>query len=194
MRPRLALVVPVVGALLVGGAVTGTTFARWLDVATASTSSVTSGTLRLTGADGTTTTGLNLGSAAGLPVGTSSTPGTAVLVSPVPVLKHATAAASKNARMTVYVDAVTVTGTGLPGSVQVAVTSVAATGTCPATTTATFQDAAAGFTPVGVASALAPQASIKLCTYLRLKANAPAGALGKSGSLAMTLRGQQVRP
>ncbi len=193
MKLQTAPAALVVGALLVGGATTGTTLALWRDSAVAASSTVTGGTVRLTGSDGTTTVGIALGTASGIPLSTSTTPGASVLVSTT--LRHATPATSKNMRISVVLDDVDVaTNANLASALQVAA-SARSGATCPATTTAAWQDVGAvAFTPVRLASALDRQADAPICLYVRMKAGAAVTSYGQSGSLTFAFRGQQERP
>ena len=77
MRTRVLLIVAVVGALLVGGATTGTTLASWRDQAAAGSGTVTSGTFLLDINGGGTTSAISLGTLPALALNSGPTAGAA---------------------------------------------------------------------------------------------------------------------
>jgi hypothetical protein len=182
MKTRNALGLIVAGTLVVGAG-TGSTLALWHDSAVAAASTTTAGTISVTVNGSTTAT---------IAGPTNLSPGVAKTTTAT--LTNASAVAP-NMRMQMYIDKATVTGAGLDGAIEVAATAVATTGACTAATTGYQTIAGPGGINVGqvTTTALASQASTVLCLSVRLKSTAPAGARGKSGSIVLTLRGQQVR-
>jgi hypothetical protein len=179
MRTRSALGVSVAGLLLLG-ATTGTTFALWRDTATAAGRTTTAGSIAVT-VNGSTT--------ASFAGPTALAPGATQTVTTT--VRNASAVAP-NMRMQVFLDAVSSSQASWTGDVEVAASTY--TGTCAAAT--------AGFVPVGATAAnaavtsasLASGATANVCLTVRLKSSAALAAYGKTGTLTLTLRGQQVRP
>jgi hypothetical protein len=185
MTSRTVIAVAVVGALLVGGAVTGTTFALWRDGAPTGASTVKGGAISLT-VDGSTT--VSWASPGELMLNSGSTPGTARSTSAL--LRNGST--GKNLRMQMHLDAVTASAPVLTNGLEVAATTVAKTATCPSPA-ATFKALSSYTTTALTATGVAPGVERKLCVDVRVKGGAPDVA-GQSGTLTFTLRGQQVRP
>lgn len=184
MSHRTPLVATVVGALIVGGATTGTTLALWHDKATL-TGSAQSGelVLHVDGETATTLTlpgnlALNSGSSAGAPQPFTAT------------LKNA--GAGKNLRMQIHLDTVT-SNADLTAGLEVAVATVSAGDACPTPTNGDYKPLSAWSTTALTTSSLAPDATRKLCGNVRVKGGAT-NIAGKSGTLTLNFRGQQVRP
>jgi predicted ribosomally synthesized peptide with SipW-like signal peptide len=186
---RTPLVVAVVGALLIGGATTGTTLALWHDQETLS-GSVSSGTMAFTVNGSTTVTfdainnlAMNSGDQAG-----AAQSFTADLTA---------GGAGKNLRMRMFVDDVTTGSSELNDGLEVALTGAPTAGDCPAATAATYTPLS-GTNSVEVTNSsvagVPPGTSRALCVAVRVRPNAPAATAGKSGQLTITFRGQQVRP
>jgi hypothetical protein len=177
----LLVTVSVIGALVIGGALTGTTLALWRDQAPLAAGQVQSGSIALS-VNGTATA--SLGALNGLQ------PGVAQVVSAN--LTNSSPAAAKNLRMQVHLDSVSSSNPALDAVLEASVSTT--TGSCVA--------AGAGFKPVGsgysstqlTSNSLAAQTSVTLCVTLRLPSSAPPAALGQSGTLTFTFRGEQVRP
>ncbi len=179
----LLVTVSVIGTLVIGGALTGTTLALWRDQATIAAGSAQSGSIALS-VNGTTTADLGAMDQLG--------PGEARTVSAT--LTNSTPVAAKNLRMQVHLDAVTSNNPALDSVLEVSAGAVTGAGSCTA--------AGTGFNPVGssypatqvTTTSLGPQASVTLCVTLRLPASAPSASQGQSGALTFTFRGEQVRP
>jgi len=189
MRARAALVAPVVGALAIAGATTGTTLALWRDSSSAGASSLGSGSISLT--LNNQTTAVNLGSVTNLLQGNTGVPGPALTVTAT--VKHEAPVAAKNLRMHVHLDSV-ITSSGsatLNSSLEVAATTVATAAPCPSPV-GTYKPLSAYTSTQVTGTPIAPQASMKLCVGVRMKANPPAGSQGRSGTLTFTFRGQQA--
>jgi predicted ribosomally synthesized peptide with SipW-like signal peptide len=190
MSHRFPLVAAVVGALVIGGATTGTTLALWHDRENL-TGSVASGSMTFT-VDGSSTAtfaavsslALNNGNTAGSPHTFTAT--------------LAAGGEGKNLRMRLFVDDVTTSTAELDSGLEIALAGVADAADCPPS------PPAAAYTPListnsvqvtdAASSGVLPGTSRVLCVALRVKANAPTGTAGKSGQLEFTFRGQQVRP
>ncbi len=188
MRVRTVVLIAAAGALVLGGAGTGTTLALWTKSATVPSSSVTAGAISVT-VNGSTSasiagpTGLaGAGAAAGPAQSLSAT------------LKNDSPSGAKNLRMAIYLDTVTASQTDLNSNLQVAAATVATGGTCPTPAGGSFKSIGAGYTSTLLTgTSTLPQASLKLCVDVRVKANPSGTFAGKSGTLTFTFRGQQVR-
>lgn len=175
-----------VGALLVGGATTGTTLAHWRDQAALGASSVKGGTIGLT-VNGSTSA--SFGSLANLTLNSGATAGgiqsaTATLVN---------TSTGKNMRMQMHLDNVTATTTGLTNGLEVAASTVATGVTCPSPA-GTFKPLSSYTTTPLTATSLSPGGTRKLCVDVRVKGGAGSTAAGQDGTLTFTFRGEQVRP
>ncbi|MGN6575109.1 MAG: hypothetical protein ACTHKG_05435 [Nocardioides sp.] len=193
MRLKSA-VAAVIGALFIVGAVTGTTLALWQDEATLDAGALGSGTISLTGADGSSVS-VSFGTASALPLGSGGSAGGPVTASNAPLLKNSTPPNSKNMRMRVFLDQVSA-GPELVNKIQVAALGVAATTPdCSGVAFADqdFRDPGAYTAWEMTQSALSAGQSVRICVSTRVKAGV-ADAGGKSGSLSFIFRGQQVRP
>lgn len=178
----LLITVAVIGTLILGGALTGTTLAQWRGTASLNGGAVNSGTIGLT-ANGSTTA--SLGSLV-----SSLQPGVAQAV-PL-TLTNSAPVTSKNLRLALFLDTVTSSNAALNGALQVDARPY--TGTCTAATSG-FKTIGAGYTTTSLTtSSLPPQAIHTICVTLRLPSPAPSGSQGQSGLLTFTFRGQQVRP
>jgi predicted ribosomally synthesized peptide with SipW-like signal peptide len=178
MKTRNALGLIVAGTLVVGAG-TGSTLALWHDSATAAARTTTAGTISVT---------VNNSTTASFAGPTALTAGVAKIVTAT--VKNASAVAP-NLRMQVYLDSVTSNQAAWTSNVEVAA----------ATYTTTCAAATSGYVSVGATNAniavtstdMASNDSANLCVSVRLKSSAPVAAYGKSGTLTLTLRGQQVR-
>ena len=179
MWTRSALGVSVAGLLMLG-ATTGTTFALWHDSAQAAGRTTSSGTIAVN---------VNSSTTASIIGPTALAPGVGKTVTAT--VSNASAAAP-NMRMQVFLDAVTSNQAAWTGNVEVAATAY--TGTCTAATTGFVAVGATGAGAAVTTSALTSGGTANTCITIRLKSSAPVGAYGQSGSLTLTLRGQQVRP
>ena len=173
----LLTTVAVTGALVFGGAATGTTLALWQNQAATAATSVSSGTL--------TVSATGLGSLTGLEPGVSRVvSGTITDTSP---------SAAKNLRTTFHLDGVSTSNSAVAGHLKVSATTVPATGTCSATTA--FKPVGPSYTSTALTATGVPTGtSLKLCLTVQLDPAAPASARGQSATLTLTLRSQQVRP
>jgi hypothetical protein len=106
-------------------------------------------------------------------------------------VKNASAAAP-NMRMQVYLDSVTSSQAAWTGDVEVAAATYPTT--CTAATTGFVSVGATSANVAVTTTALASSASANLCLTVRLKSSAALAAYGKTGTLTLTFRGQQVRP
>ncbi len=167
-------------ALLLLGATTGTTLALWHDSATAAGRTTTAGNISVT---------VNGSTAASLTGPTALAPGVAKTVSTT--VTNASAVAP-NLRMQVFLDSVTSSQSAWTSNVEVAAATY--TGTCTAASTGFVAVGATGAGAAVTTTALASGASANLCITVRMKSSATSAAYGKSGTLVLTLRGQQVRP
>lgn len=183
MNHRFPLVATVVGALVIGGATTGTTLALWRDQA-APSGSVESGNLVLH-VDGDTTAtftgvgslGLNNGATPGAPQSFSAT------------LKNA--GTGKNLRMQVYLDSFT-TSSEFAAGLEVAVSTVPTGDACPTPVTTDYKPLSTWTATALTSSSMAAAATRKLCGSVRVRGGAT-NIAGKSGPLTFNFRGQQVR-
>lgn len=195
MRLRTPLAVTVAGALLIGGAATGTTLALWHDSRSLSAGTVQSGQIRLTAGDGATTTDIALGDTGALPLPTATEAGDSVRVTPAPELMNATALSNRNLRMNVFIDQVIVAGGLAAADVELAVTATSGT-TCSSVPPATsfYTPGVYGLGAWRITTQqLDRQQKVRLCIDVRVPQGST-DAKGKSGSLKFTFRGQQVRP
>jgi len=179
MRTRSALGVSVAGLLMLG-ATTGTTFALWHDSAQAAGVTATAGNISVT---------VNNSTAASLTGPTGLTPGNAKTVTTT--VKNASAAAP-NLRMQVYLDSVTSSQPAWTGDVEVAAATY--TTSCTAATTGYVSVGASSANVAVTSTSLSSGGSANLCISVRLKSSAALAAYGKTGTLTLTFRGQQVRP
>lgn len=169
--------VAVAGALVLGGATTGTTLALWRDQAALPASSVASGSLAV--------------SAGGLGSLTNLQPGVSQLVSGT--LSDASPSTAKNLRTTFHLDGVATSNSAVAGYLMVSATAVPSTGTC--TATSSFKPVGPGWTSTALTTAGVPAGtSVRLCLTVQLDPAAPESTRGQSATLTLTLRGQQVRP
>ena len=179
----LAVPVAVVGALLVGGAVTGTTLALWQD-----TVSVNRGTVSTSGF------GLTVDNSAAANLGTLPTlqPGESAAVE-VDVKNTGTNKA-QNLKVDYYLDTLTSSNTALNGVMDAAASIKVGAGACVVATT--------GFKPVGpsytatklTTTTVEGGRTEKMCLTVRLPASAPAGSWNQAANLTFTFSGRQVRP
>ena len=187
MRSRVRLLVAVVGALLVGGATTGTTLATWRDQASAASGTVESGNLLLDINGGGTTTAIPLGTLPALALNAGATPGTAQA-------QQATlnyAVTGKNNQMQLALTGVSANQTDLVAGLEVAASMVTPPATCPSPA-GTYRPLSS-WTPTALGTLANSTGTRTLCVSIRVKANAPAAVAGKSGALTLTLTATQVR-
>ena len=188
MRVRTVVLLAAAGALVIGGAGTGTTLALWTKTATVPASTVTSGTISVTVNGSTSAT---IAGPTGLAVGAGSTAGTAKSISAT--LKNDSPATAKNLLMAIYLDTVTANQTDLNTNLQVAASTVATSASCPSPA-GTFKTIGTAYTSTLLTGpSTVPQASLKLCVDVRVRGSATPGAANKSGTLTFTFRGLQVR-
>ncbi|QZY29829.1 hypothetical protein [Nocardioides coralli] len=180
--PRGPLAVAVAGALLVGGAATGTTLASWVDSAQLAGTAVSSGTISLT-VDGTTTA--TFASLPALSLNVGGTPGAAQ--SFTATLRNDSV--GKNLRMRMYVDDVTTGQADLNGGLEISVAGAAPAAACPAPA---WQNLSATNNTEVTGAPLAPGGTRKLCVSLRVRAGAPAATASRTGTLTFAFRGAQV--
>jgi hypothetical protein len=188
VRVRTVVLIAAAGALVLGGAGTGTTLALWTKSATVPSSSVTAGAISVT-VNGSTSA--SIAGPTGLARGAGTAAGTAKSVSAT--LKNDSPSTAKNLRMTIYLDTVTANQADLNTNLEVAASTVTTSGTCP-TPAGTFKPVGAGYTSTLLTgTSTLPQASLKLCVDVRVKGGSTAATASKSGTLTFTFRGQQVR-
>lgn len=181
-RTLVAVPLAVVGALLVGGAVTGTTLALWQDTEPLNRGSLSSGTL------GLTVNGASAVQLASLPGSLQPDVGEVIKVT----LQNSAPATAKNMRAVYFLDAVTSDNSALNGAVQVDARRTYGT-TCAAATSG-FKPVGTGYTSTRLTSTpVSPQATATICLTFRLPASAPASSRGQTGGLTLTFRGQQDR-
>jgi hypothetical protein len=179
MRHRTPLAVAVVGALLVGGATTGTTLAQWRDEAMVSAGSITSGAMShtvLNGADA------RLGTVSLAPGATSASSVTATV-------RDTSAPRSKNLRQDIRVADVELTEptNGLSASdLRLSVTRKTG-GQCPASVPAS---AAAGYTSSVLDRSAPGDPAYDVCVVVAAAPQAPAS----TGTLRLAFAGEQARP
>ena len=190
MSTRVLLLVAVVGALLVGGATTGTTLASWRDQAGAGSGTVRSGTFLLDINGGGTTTAISLGTLPQLARNSGATPGAAQSQSAT--LNYTVT--GKNNQMQLELTGVTANQADLGAGLEVAASLVTTAATCPSPA-GTFKPLGSSYTATTLGAALtSPSGSRKLCLSTRVKGNATAAVAGKSGALTLVLTATQVRP
>ena len=179
MRLRTPLAVAVVGALLVGGATTGTTLALWRDQAIVPASSLTSGSMSHTVLNGGDTRLGNVSLVAGEPSATTVT-GT---------VRDTSAAGSKNLRQDIRVASVELanpTNNLSAADLRLAVTSKTSA-SCPADVPAST---AAGYASADLYRTAPISPAYDVCVVVAAIAGAPAS----TGTLRLTFAGEQVRP
>lgn len=182
MRTRHVLTIAVAGTLLMGAG-SGTTLALWRDTATVATSSAQSAAIDVR---------VNGSTAAAITGPTGLAPGVGRTVTAT--LQNASPAGASNLRTQLFLDAVTSSQSTWTGVLEVSATTVASAGACTAATSG-FKAVGPSYTSTQLtASALAPQQSTVLCLTVRLPGSAPSVTRGRSGSLTVTVRAQQVRP
>lgn len=188
MPTRAVLVVGLVGALLVGGATTGTTLATWRDQAATGSGTVRSGTFLLDINGGGTTTAISLGTLPPLALNSGATPGAARA-------QQATlnySVTGKNNRMQLALTSISASQPDLVAGLEVAASTVTPPASCP-TPAGTFTPLGSyAATPLGTLAS--STGSRTLCLSIRVRGNAPAAVAGKSGALTLTLTATQVRP
>jgi alternate signal-mediated exported protein len=186
MRLRTPLAVAVVGALLIGGATTGTTLALWTDQAMVNEGSVQSGNIELTvnGTASATFTPIT-----NLALNTGSTPGAAQSFTAT----LSNSGSGKNMRMQIVLDDVTTPSSVLNAGLEIAVQGATTAASCPSPATSGYEDLNAtnahALTPVSIP----PGAVRVMCVSLRVKGGAGAGLQSTTGELTFALRGNQVR-
>lgn len=188
MRTRVLLLVAVVGALLVGGATTGTTLATWRDQAAAGSGTVESGNLLLDINGGGTTTAISLGTLPTLALNSGATAGAAQA-------QQATlnySVTGKNNQMQLALTGITADQADLVAGLEVAASMVTTGTTCPSPA-GTFKPLSA-YTSTTLGTLGNSAGSRTLCLSTRVKGNAPAAVAGKTGALTLTLTATQVRP
>ena len=188
MSTRVLLLVAVVGALLVGGATTGTTLATWRDQVTASSGAVQSGKFLLDINGGGTTTAISLGTLPQLARNSGATAGAAQA-------QQATLnydVTGKNNQMQLALTEVSADQADLTAGLEVAASMVTTATTCPAP--AGVYKPLSGYTITTLGTLAGSSGSRKLCLSFRVKGGAANGVSGKSGTLTLTLTATQVRP
>ena len=188
MHARIPLIVAVVGALLIGGATTGSTLASWRDQETVAGQNITAGEFDLNVNGGGKTVAISLGTLPQLALNFGSTPGAAQAMSATLNYK----VTGKNNRMRLDLTGVTANQTDLTSGLEAAASTVAPAATCPSP--ATGYKPLSADTTTNLNNLANASGSVKLCLSVRVKANAPAAVGGKSGALTLTLVGTQVAP
>ena len=188
MSNRVLLLVAVVGALLVGGATTGTTLATWRDQAAAGSGTVQSGTFELDINGGGTTTAISLGTLPTLALNSGATAGAAQAQSAT--LNYTVT--GKNNQMQLALTGITANQADLVSGLEVAASMVTTATTCP-TPAGTYKPLSS-YTSTALGTLANSAGSRKLCLSTRVKGSAPAAVAGKSGALTLTLTATQVRP
>jgi hypothetical protein len=131
MSRRFPLVATVVGALVIGGATTGTTLALWHDEAALGASKVEAGSMTIT-VDGQTSATFT--TITNLALNNESTPGT-----PQAFTADLVAGGEgPNLRMRMFVDDVTTTSGDLNNGLEIALTGSATADACPAAAAASY--------------------------------------------------------
>lgn len=186
MISRVPLTVAVVGALLIGGATTGSTLAVWRDQANLSGSQVTAGELTIMVKDAGETS-------AALPAISGLVPGG----NPVTVtglIRNASPGAAKNLRVDVNLSDLAVASSPAPTSgftlanLRVDVRPQP-TGGCPILSAAQLSDAAGYATAALNPAPLIADQTVPICVSVAARSTMPTGA---SGQVSMTFRGVQV--
>lgn len=175
--PHLLLAISVIGAVAIGGAVTGTTLARWQDRATMPAATVTSGTFAFTVNEQSQT--LTLGS-------WTTAANTESRAFPLSIRNAGT---GKNLRMVASVTAVTRTNpSGVPLTLRFGM--VDGPGQCTVTTAGLAE-----FTsqPVALTPQLAPGTTGHGCLVATVQRTSPP-ATAQNASVSITIQGKQVRP
>ena len=188
MRTRVLLIVAVVGALLVGGATTGTTLASWRDQAAAGSGTVTSGTFLLDINGGGTTSAISLGTLPALALNSGPTAGAAQAQSAT--LNYSVT--GKNNQMQLALTGITANQADLVSGLEVAASMVTPPATCPAP--AGTYKALSSYTSTSLGTLSNSSGTRTLCLSVRVKGGAPPAVAGKSGALTLTLTATQVRP
>jgi alternate signal-mediated exported protein len=178
--------VAVVGALLVGGATTGTTLALWHDQAAVDNGELGSGAIVLQ-VDGRTTA--EFAPINGLALNAGASPGSAQTFTAT--LKNGSS--GTNMRMRMHLDDVTTPNGNLNNGLEIALSSAAQTGDCAMATT--------GYAPLSAPNSMefstagVPNGGTRaLCVSLRVKASAAPDVASQTGTLTFLFRGEQVRP
>jgi hypothetical protein len=179
MRHRTPLAVAVVGALLIGGATTGTTLAQWHDEAPVQAGSITSGSLSHTVLNGGDTR-LGVISLAAGAADAASVTGT---------VRDTSAVGSKNLRQEIRVSDVQLTDATNSLSLSYLRLAVApkSTASCPA---AVPSSPAAGYASSVLQRTGPGSPTYDVCVAVAATAAAPAS----TGRLQLTFAGVQVRP
>ena len=174
---RLLLAISVIGAVAVGGAVTGTTLARWQDSARLQPASVTAGTFGFT-VNGQTQT-LNLGS-------WSTSTNTETRAFPLTIRNDGT---GKTLRMVASVTGVTKTNpSGVPLTLRFGMVNGPGQCTVAASGLAEFTTQ-----PIALTPQLAPGATGHGCLVATVQRTSPP-ATAQTASVSITIQGKQVRP
>lgn len=176
-----------VGALVLGGAATGTTVARWQDAATVSGGTLGSATVAVT-VDGAAVA--TLGSLPSLPANDGATPGATRTVTAM-LLNDSTRGA-KNMSMQLHLDDVTASDPTLAEVLEVAAATVAPGEPCPSPAGPFTRVRDHRSTSLGPET-LRPGDARQLCLDVRVRGGADPASLGGTGVLTLTVRGQQVR-
>jgi alternate signal-mediated exported protein len=186
MSLRTPLVAAVVGALLVGGAATGTTLALWSDSAPMASSGVAAGTIAKTadGAKDAAYVGVT-----GLALNDGAIPGGAYSFATT----LANASTGKNMRLQMFVDDVSSANPLLNQGLEVGLAAVPTASDCPT--------AAPGFSPLNAQNSLTvtpdgiPNGERRaVCVWVRVKGGSDPNIIGgASGQLKFDFRGVQLR-
>jgi alternate signal-mediated exported protein len=178
--------IAVVGALLVGGAATGTTLALWHDQASVAAGRLGSGAIALQVDGSTTATFTPL---SGLAMNNGASPGSAQTFTAT--LKNSST--GTNMRMQMHLDDVATSNGNLDTGLEIALSSTGQPADCAAATT--------GYDPLSATNSLvistdgvANGGTRALCVSVRVRGNAPAGVASQAGTLTFDFRGEQVRP
>ena len=188
MRARIPAVVAVVGALLVGGATTGTTLASWRDQASVGSGAASSGKFLLDINGGGTSTAISLGTLPTLALNSGATAGAAQAQSAT--LNYSVT--GKNSQMRLALTSISASQSDLVSGLEVAASMVATATACPVPA-GTYQ-ALSTYTSTTLGILANATGSRKLCLSMRVRGSAPAAVAGKSGNLTLIVTATQVRP
>ena len=188
MHVRIPLAVAVVGALLIGGATTGTTLASWKDQEAVAASKVKAGEFDVDINGGGKASTISLGTLPQMQLNSGATPGPAQATTATLNYK----VTGKNNRMSLHLTDITASQADLTAGLEVAASTVSMAATCPST--ASGYKSLSAYTTTNLSNLANASGSVKLCLSVRVKANAPADVGGKSGALTLTLTGTQVSP
>jgi alternate signal-mediated exported protein len=176
----------VAGALVVGGATTGTTLALWVDRTAVSEGQLRSGSIALVVNGSTSATFADISD---LALSTGSSPGAARSFTAT----LSNAGTGKNMRMNIQLDDVTTTSDALNTGLEIAVQGAADTTDCPTPATSGYEDLSATNAHLLTPVSIAPGGTWVMCVSVRSKGGTGTGLQNRSGQLTFAFRGAQVR-